>query len=91
MEIHCSTLPMVGRMVGAFGEVGIKSALSKSVGSRSLKKAELETTLHEVEACINSRPLTFVGDDIDSQVPLTPTHFLLGNRFGGVEDPGQCT
>ena len=65
----------------------VKSARRKSVGSQSLKRAELETTLHEVEACINSCPLTFVGHDIDSQVPLTPTHFLLGYRFGELRIP----
>ena len=35
-------------------------------------RAELETTLHEIEACINSRPLTFVSDDPDQEKPLTP-------------------
>ena len=35
--------------------------------------------LHEVEGCVNSRPLTFVGDAFaDSGRQLTPTHFLLG-------------
>lgn len=36
----------------------VKSALKKSLGTRCLTKCELETTLIEVEACINSRPLT---------------------------------
>ena len=39
----------------------------------------METTLHEIEACINSRPLTFVSDDPDQEKPLTPSHFLLGH------------
>lgn len=56
----------------------VKTALKKSLGSRSLTRTELETTLHECEACINSRPLTFVGDDLDSGQPLTPAHFLVG-------------
>ena len=43
---------------------------------------ELETTLHEVEACVNSRPLTFVGDELDYRAPLTPSLFLLGRSFG---------
>ena len=55
-----------------------KTALRRSVGSKSLTRTELETTLHECEACINSRPLTFVGDDLDSSQPLTPAHFLVG-------------
>ena len=34
---------------------------------------------HEIEAFINSRPLTFVSDDPDQEKPLTPSHFLLGH------------
>ena len=43
-----------------------------------LTKVELETILLEVEACVNSRPLTFVSDEFDSSRPLTPSHFLTG-------------
>ena len=35
-----------------------------------------------MEACVNSRPLTFVGDELDSGAPLTPSLFLLGRSFG---------
>ena len=56
----------------------VKSALKRSLGKRSLSRQELETLLHAVEACINARPLTFVGDELDSGTPLTPAHFLLG-------------
>ena len=56
----------------------VKSALRKSVGKNVLTRCELETSLHEVEACVNSRPLTLVSDDIQSSVPLTPSHFLSG-------------
>ena len=62
----------------------VKSALKKSLGGHCLTRSELETTLHEVEACINSRPLTFVGDELDSSSPLTPSHFLIG-RSGGFQ------
>ena len=61
------------RLVGS-----VKDALKKTIGSRRLTRGELETTLHEIEGCINSRPLCFVGDEIDSAGPLTPSHFLLG-------------
>ena len=60
----------------------VKSALKKSLGTRCLTRTELETTLQEVEACINSRPLTFVGDEPDSGTPLTPSHFLIGRTRG---------
>ena len=63
------------RLVGS-----VKSALKKTIGTGSLKQVELETVLVEVEACVNSRPLTFVGDEVDCVEPLCPNHFLIGRR-----------
>ena len=66
---------------GGFWEIQvktIKSSLKRTIGTRRLSRVELETTLHEVEACINSRPLTFSGDDLESFATLTPSHFLVG-------------
>ena len=56
----------------------IKQALKKSIGLHSCTKSELETYLIEIEACINSRPLTFVGQEVNAENPLTPAHFLMG-------------
>lgn len=60
----------------------VKSALKKSLGTRCLTKCELETTLSEVEACINSRPLTYINEDPDVDDILTPSHFLIGRVAG---------
>lgn len=38
----------------------------------------LLTVLTEVEALINSRPLTWVSDDIKDLEALTPNHFIMG-------------
>ena len=65
------------RLVGT-----VKSALKKTLGRLLVCREELETILFEVEACINSRPLTFVSDEIDGTEPLTPAHFLLGHGRG---------
>ena len=72
------------RMVGL-----VKSLLKRSIGKGSLTRVELETTLHEVEACVNSRPLAFVGDELDSGHPLSPSHFLIGRSTGSRADVGQ--
>ena len=56
----------------------IKSSLKRSLNIQSLTRTELETVLLEIEAVVNSRPLMFVGDDIESSTPLTPAHFLFG-------------
>ena len=53
----------------------VKSALKKSLGKQSVPKTELSTLLPEIEACVNSRPLSYVSD---SGVVLTPSHFLIG-------------
>ncbi|XP_058122772.1 uncharacterized protein LOC131293707 [Anopheles ziemanni] len=42
----------------------------------------LETTLAEIEVVINSRPLTHVPLDNESDSPLTPNHFLFGSSNG---------
>ena len=60
----------------------VKSSLRKTLGKSVLSKVELETLLLEVEACVNSRPLTFVSDDVDGSQPLTPSHFLSGKAAG---------
>ena len=64
------------RLVGT-----VKSALKKALGRSCLTRAELETLLHEIEAMINDRPLTFLGDDASLPQPLTPSHFLVGRRL----------
>ncbi|GBN83345.1 hypothetical protein AVEN_61736-1 [Araneus ventricosus] len=38
------------------------------------------TVVIEVEVIINSRPLTYQDDEVDS-VSLTPAHFLIGRRI----------
>ena len=63
----------------------IKSSLKKTFGRHSLTRTELETTLYEVESCVNSRPLTYVSDEANAKNPLTPSHFLLGHAGGFYE------
>ncbi|XP_069988580.1 uncharacterized protein [Penaeus vannamei] len=47
----------------------------------------------EIEACVNSRPLTYVGDEPDVPHPLTPSQFLIGCNAGlqlEVNDQPSC-
>ena len=70
-------------------ECMIKSAkrcLKKSVGRASLTYDELSTLVTEIEAVLNSRPLTYVSTD-DLEEPLTPSHLLLGYRVLSLPDP----
>ena len=67
---------------GGIFERIIKSAkrcLKKSVGRACLTYDELLTIVTEVEAVLNSRPLSYVSmDDLDE--PLPPSHLLRGYR-----------
>ncbi|MCP4457065.1 MAG: DDE-type integrase/transposase/recombinase, partial [Cytophagales bacterium] len=58
--------------------VGIaKSTLKKSIGRKMLTMDELQTFLCEAEAVVNSRPLTYISEDIDSPEILRPIDFLI--------------
>ncbi|XP_064475637.1 uncharacterized protein LOC135389531 [Ornithodoros turicata] len=69
---------------GGFWERLIKSAkvcLRKILGKSTLTYNELATVVTEVEAVLNSRPLTYVYKDPDDLSVLTPGHFLVGKRI----------
>ena len=40
--------------------------------------------IKEIESVVNSRPLVYVDDDINSNIPLTPGHFLSLNPKTGI-------
>ena len=63
----------------------MKRCLRKSLGRARLTLDELTTALVEVEAVLNSRPLTYVSTD-DFEVPLTPSHLLVGRRLLDLPD-----
>ena len=74
---------------GGLFERMIKSAkrcLKKSVGKNCLFYDELITLVIEVEAVLNSRPLTYVSSE-DIEEPLTPSHLLVGFRVLTLPDP----
>ena len=55
-----------------------KRALQKSIGRKRLHLFEFTTLLAEVETVLNSRPLTYVSDELNAS-PLTPANLLLIN------------
>ena len=42
------------------------------------------TLLAEIEAILNSRPITEISTDPESLEALTPGHFLIGNQPIGI-------
>ena len=54
--------------------------MKKVVCNARLTDEELETLLIEIEGVLNSRPLTYVYDELDEQ-PLTPSSLVIGRRL----------
>jgi len=53
----------------------IKSSINKVVGRKHMAYFQLVTFLSDLENCINSRPLTYLSNDLDIQC-ITPNSFL---------------
>ena len=60
--------------------------LRKILGHASLDYEELLTILCDCERIINSRPITYVSEDIDDEPPITPEQFLHETPTSGVPD-----
>jgi len=68
-------IPSAAPHFGRFWEAGVKSLkfhLRWVMGSRTLSKAEFATLLCQIEACLNSRPMTALIDDPSDLSALTP-------------------
>ena len=78
--------------MGGFYErlIGIvKRCLRKTIGKLCLTNEQFRTLLAESEAVVNSRPLVYIGDDINSNIILTPAHFLTQNAKTGFPDHNE--
>ncbi len=58
----------------------VKLCLKKVLANARLTFDELNTTLVEIEAVLNCRPLTYLYSD-STEEALTPSHLLLGRRL----------
>ena len=64
----------------------MKRCLKKVIGQAKLTYDELLIEITEIEANLNSRPLTYVSSE-DLEEPLTPAHLLTGRRLTVLPDP----
>ncbi len=76
---------------GAFERMvrSTKRCLRKVVGRTKFSSDELLTALIEIEAVINSRPLSYVSST-DCEEPLTPSHLIVGRRLLSLPDHLGC-
>jgi len=76
-EIDWHFIPSAVPHFGGLWETGVKSLkthLKRAVGSHTLSRDEFVTLLCQIEAYLNSRPLS---DDPNDMFALTPGHFLV--------------
>ncbi|GFS96605.1 integrase catalytic domain-containing protein [Trichonephila clavipes] len=64
----------------------IKELLRRSLGKSILSYEELFTVICDCEFLINSRPLTYMSENPQELIPLTPAMFLIENRCSDTTD-----
>lgn len=83
-------IPPYSPNFGGLWEAGVKSIKYhlKRILTAHLTFEEMSTTLCDIEACVNSRPLVPIDtSDPDAPEPLTPGHFLIGEAPVNVPTP----
>ncbi|XP_060665556.1 uncharacterized protein LOC132797796 [Drosophila nasuta] len=76
--------------MGGLWEAGLKSFKThfyKTVSSVKHTFEELSTLLSKIEACLNSRPLSPMSEDVSDLAALTPGHFLIGGPLLSMAEP----
>ncbi|GFT06649.1 integrase catalytic domain-containing protein [Trichonephila clavipes] len=64
----------------------IKELLRRSLGKSILSYEELTTVICDCEFLINSRPLTYISENPQELIPLTPAMILIENRCSDTTD-----
>ena len=89
-NIQWKYIPERSPRFGGIWESAVKSVknhLKRVVSPVKLTFEEFTTVLTQIEACLNSRPLTPVNSpDDDGILALTPGHFLIGKPLASLRD-----
>ncbi|XP_024881254.1 uncharacterized protein LOC112460690 [Temnothorax curvispinosus] len=83
-ETSWSFIPPNAPHFGGLWEAAVKSAkyhMTRIIGQAHLTFEEMQTVLCEVEAILNSRPLTQLSADPNDLAYLSPGHFLVGTAL----------
>ena len=95
----CSTQRIVWKFIperaahfGGLWEAAVKSMkthLKRTTANVKFTFEEMSTVLTQIEACLNSRPLTPLPCDDEVIEVLTPGHFLIGRPLEALPDPSS--
>jgi hypothetical protein len=87
--INFHFIPPSSPHIGGIWEAGVKSMkfhLCRVVGNAKLTFEEFYTLLYQVEAVLNSRPISPLSNNPDNLQVLTPGHFLIGTSLLALPD-----
>ena len=82
-----------GPHFGGLWEAAVKSFknhLRRVAWNLRLTFEEMCTVLSQIEACLNSHPLTTLNE-VDTIEVLTPGHFIVGRPLESIPDPPESS
>ena len=89
-HINWVTIPPRTAHFGGLWEAAVKSLkrhLYRTIGRQKLTTDTFTTLCCQIEAILNSRPLTTPSMDINDPLALTPGHFLIGKPITSLPHP----
>ncbi|XP_062534087.1 uncharacterized protein LOC134203222 [Armigeres subalbatus] len=89
-NINFKFIPAKSPNFGGLWEAAVKSMkghLKRTLGNTVLVADEMVTLVAQIEACLNSRPVTPLSNDADDLDFLTPGHFLVGRPLTAIPEP----
>ncbi|XP_011687442.1 PREDICTED: uncharacterized protein LOC105449756 [Wasmannia auropunctata] len=87
--VNWKFIPPYSPHIGGLWEAAVKSAkthMKRIIGMTPLTFEELLTILVQIEACLNSRPLTPISNDPTDLQALTPGHFIIGEALNAIPE-----